>query len=451
MGKNDFNGTSPVFERIFGNKSSQNIFHASFPELAARETAEKLKREDVGRRGTVYPGKNLNERPAKGAFVIVPEEGAAEMFYALVANGLVKFSQRIAMDFSYKPITVSKDPLHIEALPVESEMVRKHPRFQGDTYYLASRIVIVDPQFIDARGNPTTTELPKTYSEQVLKALNPFEFFKSFSATLDDMLKRAGANAAYFKQILVDTAKKWKGRQAPKDAGTLERFATLAILHEATHFLICHLPDDLSSLSPEERKRQSAFSVDRYLEILNADKTLNMEYAKNLIKALKSLRDDEPSKATEHGISMVVLIETFCDRFSVFLFENYLKIQIYQSVFGDLYGDPFSVSTMLNFEEERKKNPAEFMAKHPEVTQEALDALDRAEITHVYIKKYKDAVLDPDERAFFRGFLDLLKHFDKQDTILQFTPEHMETSRIVNATFSGLINRAGVGIMEEMS
>jgi hypothetical protein len=187
--------------------------------------------------------------------------------------------------------------------------------------------------------------------------------------------------------------------------------------------------------------------MDRYLEILNADESLSAVFAKNLAKALHSLREQEPSKQTEAGISAIVLIEMFCDRFSMFLFENYAKIRIYRSLLGELYGDPFSVSTMLNFEEERKRDPEAFITKHPEVTREIMTHLNKAEAVHVYTdpETFGDPLLGIDERTFFGAFLNLLRHFNRQGTILQFSPQHTANSRVMRATFSGLISRTRYG------
>jgi hypothetical protein len=254
MIKNIFHfDTTPEMEKVLGVKSSEKVFGVTFPEIAIQEAVAEMEKKDISEHGTPYSG-NSSERPAKGAFMIVPEEGAAEMLYALASNGLICFTQRIAMDFSYKPIIIDDNPLTIENTPIESEMVLRSPKSNGEPFTLAGRIIIEDLQFLDNKGMPLFKELPKIIIEQILKALNPFEICRSLSATIDDMLKRAGDNAQYFKRIMVETAKKWETRQALKDAETLERYCTLAILHEAVHFLVCHLPDNLSLLSPEEAK-----------------------------------------------------------------------------------------------------------------------------------------------------------------------------------------------------
>jgi len=436
--------TESVAPGILVSKSSRSVFHTTFPELACQEAALDLLEKDIRQHGPPYAGSSPDERPAAGAFVIVTEEGAAEMLAVLTANGLSQFADRIAVDFHHKPITLSADLFTIEDTPVESEMILRKPRRTGDSYRLAGRIIITDPQFTDSGGTPVAKVIPSLYCEQVLKALNPFELLKSLAPTLDEKLRRACSNADFFKSVLVETAKKWKSRTAPKDFTPLERYATQAILHEASHFLACHLPDDRTFLPPEEAERQRAFGFDRYLEILNADESLPVVYAKNLAKALHAVDGQEPGRQTEAGISVIVLIEMFCDRFGIFLYENFLKVRAYQSAYGNTRGDPSFVKTMLEWEDERGNDPGGFSTRHPELTPEIFEILDHAPTAHVYTDQetYGDSPLSKDEQTFFRGFLGLLREYDARGTILSFSPEHVKNSRVIRATFSGLISGA---------
>jgi HEAT repeat protein len=412
-------------------------------DFAAGDLAEEFHKRDIAEHRTVYTGADPRERPAKGAFVIVSEEAAGEMRRALVANGLGAFAAGIGWVFSCKPVSISANPLHIEGMPVECEMAMCNPVRAGGSFTLAGRIVVEDPCFLDGRGNPAAAELPAIYCEQVLKAFNPFEAFRSFSPFFNDMLLRAGANAQFFKDVLVETAKKWKNKPAPGDAGTLERTAALAILHEAAHFLINHMPDGMSILPPGEAARRAAFSAARYQEIVNATagESLSVVFAKNAFKALRSCLDKEPGKETEQGIVMIVLIETFCDRFSCFLYENHLKRRIYQSILpsGEEHA---SILDQLELENRRRADPSGFSRDHPEVKPEILSALDRAETAHVYMEAYGDPPLTNAERAFFGGFLELLVGHDREGTILQFSPAHVSTSRVIQPLLSGLISKA---------
>jgi hypothetical protein len=155
----------------------------------------------------------------------------------------------------------------------------------------------------------------------------------------------------------------------------------------------------------------------------------------------------EPASAeTRDSINILIAIETFCDRFSMYLYENYLKIRLYDELLLNRRGYPVTVDAMLVLEAARGEGR---LATRPEMTgvSEAERArleqdLKNAQHDHVYISAFDDPELTAAERKFFGDFLELLKHIDSEHKILRFTMQHANTSRFMLATAGGLVDEA---------
>jgi hypothetical protein len=227
------------------------------------------------------------------------------------------------------------------------------------------------------------------------------------------------------------------------------------MLHEFTHALALHLPDKIpENASAETRRDMELITFDKYLELINSDQKLqtSVVFNKNLFKALREVRDEEPSEETSSKISAELALEMFCDRFSMFLYENYAKIRIYSENFKSA-DVPFSVDVdfMLRMETQRREGTLRTMRGLKNVlSAEQFDKLEAelaaAEQAHLYIAKYGDPKLTMPEIEFFSRFLEFVKYFDGEKTIMRFTMDHAENSRFMQISASGLTRERGIGI-----
>ncbi len=461
-------GLTPIFSglkypSIMGNrvirdqKSSKNVFNNDFSKLVADEIEDQIRQQNEEDYGVRY--EKGDARPAQGAFAIVPDQNAAIMLDVLVQNGLSRFEDgRVAIDFTIKDVVVKPgDKNYVTKIPTSSELLLRKPKRKGWHAEIDFRTLLVDPRFVDESGKPLYKELPKRYIKAVLNNFNPMMLYGAYVEELDDLLSRAGDQGEAFGKIIKYVAQQWKDKQTPDDKETLQEVISMGMLHEFTHALALHLPDYIpADASAETRRDLAPITFDKYLELVMNDNDLitSVAFNKNLFKALREVKDKDPSVKTQGTINATVALEMFCDRFSMFLYQNYIKIQIYSEIFKDAKV-PFSVDidAMLHMETQRRAGQLREMRGLKDVLGDEdfsrLETeLDAADKSHYFVSKFGDSALKASEIEFFEKFLYLLKHFDTEKMIMRFTMEHANNSRFMRASITGLTSPKALGVKE---
>jgi hypothetical protein len=433
--------------KVRDKKSSISVFNEDYSTLVAREFEKKLQRKDKLDYGEKY--KKGKARPAEGAFVIVPDENAATMLDVLVLNGLPVFeNSKVAVDFTFKDIVIRPgENDYITEIPMLCELLFKHPQHEyghGEIYF---RTLLIDPRFLDERGNQLYKELPKRYIKAVLNTFNPMIAYRAYFNELDELLLRSGDQAEAYGKVIKYAAQQWKNRETPDDIETLQDIVSMGMLHEFTHALSLHLPDLIPECTPSETKRDlEAISFEKYLEFIMSDNDLitSVAFNKNLFKALNEVKGNKPGQSTHSTINANLVLEMFCDRFSMFLYQNSIKIKVYRQLFREAEM-PYTidVNSMQTMEAQRKagqlfevrglKNI--FTVEQFRRLEYELEAADRS---HYLISKFGDPSLKDKELTFYCKFLDLLIHFDSEKMIMKFTMEHAINSRFMRISVSGL-------------
>ncbi len=446
-------------------KTTEAQHGKSFTAIRAQDAERLLKRQVREEFGELI--ESDEERPWPGAFSIIPEELVAAWLQLLEANGLRRFSDQISIDWFTRVEELPKESQStlVMPTPIASEPHFRWPRDPKDMVSLVFRIILMDPQFLDEQDQPLHDEIPRRYIEGVMNTLNPAAMYRAYKHRLPAMLERAGDLAGSFQQLLEHMNQKSQGEETPSDFESLRDYVGLGFIHEAVHALALHLPDEISvDLLPKEREVLEAISLDRYLDILNKEQTLmtSVVFTKNLIKALEKVEEESPSKRTQDSISVLIALEMFCDRFSTYLYGNYLKIQAYDEVLKPRLGYPITADMMLALESARrtdqdKDRPEGKLAKRSEVQglsqnelKKLVADLEAAEKDHVYLSRFGDPSITSAERDLFQGFLNLLKHYDDEDRILRFSMQHADSSRFMHATASGMVQEFAVGVAEHV-
>ena len=360
--KMEHNSLEPSYAFLTGSiclreqKNSNRVLQRDFADLAIEEAREIIQRRDKERHGEKY--EKGQTRPVQGAFEIVPEENAAVMLDVLVQNGLVRFEDNTPVDFHIKEIKMMEGE-YIDEVPTSSEILFQFPKGKSGSAHVLFRVLLVDPKFVDENGQPLYKEIPQKYVKAVLSNLNPLALFLAYSKDLPELLKRAGDQAHGFEQLIKYVAKKWKEKKAPEDFETMRELVTVGMLHEFTHALALHLPDAIPADASEETRRYlEPITFDKYLTLINSDQKLqtSVVFNKNILKALREVRNMDEKEDTQSRINAVLALEMFCDRFSIFLYENFSKIRIYSENFkaADV---PFSVDIdfLLKMEAQRRE------------------------------------------------------------------------------------------------
>lgn len=436
-------------------KTTQGQLNADFAALRAQETTRHITQQIKQQFGELIEGEE--SRPWPGAFAIVPEDLVAAWLHLLESNGLRRFSDQLLVDWFTKAETVNDDPkqIYVQPAPIASEPLFRLPRNRDEMASMLFRVVLIDPQFLDGREQPLYKELPARYAEAVLNGLNPAAMYQILRQQLPDQLTRAGENAPAFEQLLKYAAQQWQKRTAPRDAQTFRDFVGLAFLHEAVHALALHLPDEIpADLPKEEQAHLRTIALESYLNLINSNPKLqtSVVFIKNVYKALLKMSDKPASAETRDSINILIALETFCDRFSMYLYENYLKIQIYNRLLRERLGFPINIDQMIVLEAARAQGKLASQALMQGVTAQELAKLDEelnaAERDHVYISSFGDPEITNEEYKFFNAFLDLLKQFDNENKILRFTMQHANSSRFMLATVAGLVQDVSIGVMD---
>ncbi len=448
-----FNSIIPN-NKIRDKKNSNEVLQRDFADLAIDEARAIIQRRDKERHGEKY--EKGQARPAQGAFEIVPESNAAVMLNALVQNGLVRFEDNTPVDFSVKDIQMMEGD-YIDEVPTSSEILFQFPKRKGGSAHVLFRVLLLDPRFVDKDGKPVYKEIPQEYVTAVMGNLNPFKLFLAYSKELPELLAKAGDQAEGFEKLIKYVAKQWKDKQAPEDFETMREFVTIGMLHEFTHGLALHLPDAIPADASEETRRDlEPITFDKYLALINSDQKLqtSVVFNKNLLKALRAVKNMDEKKNPQSRINSVLALEMFCDRFSMFLYENYAKIRIYSENFKTAdVAFSVDVDSMLNMEAKRREGALRKMRGLENVLRdEEFSKLETelaaAESAHMYISKFGDPKLSAEEIDFYTKFLGLVKYFDGEKQIMRFTMDHADKSRFMHASVDGLTRENGIGVSD---
>lgn len=426
-------------------KTTKSQTGHEFTELRAAETAKRLDQRIKERFGSEI--REDDERPWPGAFAIVSENMVATWLHLLETNGLRRFSDLLLVDWFIKVEEVPEDPNEIVVYPapIASEPLFRFPRNRNELAGLLFRIVLIDPQFLDENNRPKYKAMPARYIEAVINGMNPLALYQVYRERIPELIKRAGKQGPGFEQLMKYMDQKWKNKQAPSDYATFQEWISFGFIHEAVHALALHMPDAIpADLPAKEQEHLRSISFEKYLGIINSDKSLQTSavFAKNLYKALLRVSDQEPSNKTQSDINVLLALEMFCDRFSMYLYENYLKVKIYNQVLRAHRGFDINIDQMIVLETARRSGTLTNEALMQGITPQEISKLEQdltaAESYHIFISAFGDTQITSAEYGFFNAFLDLLKQFDNESKILRFTMQHADTSRFILNTVSGL-------------
>lgn len=416
----------------------------SFEELRAMETIRKIERlveKQFGKKIALD-----EERPWPGAFSLVEERIVWLWIKMLDSNGLGRFSDKINIDWFTKAESLQSGKIGVKKTPIGSEPFFRFPRCDKDLGSLVFRIVVIDPQFLDPDSKkPLYKEIPQEYIEAVLNTFNPNVLFQLFGKDLPDMLQRAGTLAQPFEQLMKVVANKWKGKTIPTDYKTLQDYLHMGLIHEMVHALALHVPDEIpNDVQAEDQERQREIGCNSYLEIINKDQNIqtSVVFFKNLLKALQKTAQEKPSDETQSNIINILALEMMCDRFSMYLYENFLKLNIYNNHLEERLGYPINIDMLIALDKARK---AEKLAGRQEMNnldeagrQKLEKELNEAERDHVYIRKFGDPVISAEEWSYYTGLLEWLKQLDRENKIMKFDMRHANSSRYIRISVSGL-------------
>jgi hypothetical protein len=431
-------------------------------EEEERALAQKIaagKAKDQEKHGTPHDRVN---NPVPGHTQILSSEDIAEAEDIMISNGLENMEAETAIETYVKAIDTYPD---ITLLPVDS--------YQGVVDGPEESIATLEINVIDILFPKRDGRIPEEYAAKVLNGLNPAASSNLIKGKLKDYL------ALFFDENFINWAGKllgtmvlaWREKKAPKDVETLIEYAKHALLHEYTHGLIFNLPaEDI----PEDRKAElEKITFLEYLKLILNDKNLHNSVImfKNVIKAVRSLFGKyKPNQWTKDNLLKVIAIETFCDRFAMFLRENHRKNLLYRDIMGidqekdakwkKEKGIPYEFADFAKVdqaEQARRNNKlGEYLASiGVKITTARLAKLEKdladTEESHFLLRKYGDPKLSQAERDFYLTFLRLLRHFDGEKRINRFTRKHAESSETIAAIPLLTDAHAGLGdiIVEE--
>jgi len=448
----------PNFSNLFAvrrDKSTKIQEGHPFEELRAVEETRKFQRLITKEFGEEIEADET--RPWKGAFSIVDERIVAMWLQLLENNGLRRFSDRITIDWFTRAEILQKGKLQALKTPVVSELVFQFPCNNRDNAIVLFRIAIIDPQFLDSQCNPIYKEIPAEYITAVLHTLNPFVLYQIFGKSLPEMLQHSGQQSQAFGQMLKYIAGKAKTKATPSDFETLQEYVHAMIIHEMVHALALHLPDQVPKDLPDD-KRNSLESVnfDRYLELINADQSLMTSalFFKNLIKALQKVQNKVPSDETAADVINLLTLEMFCDRFSMYLYDNFVKMGIYNKYLQKISGYPLNSDMFITLELARKANQLSTrfevsrMNENDRIQMET--DLSAAEQNHVFIRCFSEPFITPKEWNFYTAFLNWLKQLDLENQILRFPMQHADTSRFMHVSVAGMTQDSGLEVTDSL-
>ena len=395
------------------------------------------------------------DNPGPGVTVLVDTDAIDDEANKLISNGLENFEAESAIQCFRKEIDPFKDPRvpTVDGTQTVEESEEDANRFVADL-----QINVVHPVF-----SSSDPKYLQAYAERVLKSLSPAELIVGIQSDLKEYVARAfkPGNIKFIGNLLASVAIKWRSRTAPKDLETLHAVLKGVIGHEYSHGLILALPAGDIPVSRKAELEEITFEA--YQRLLQEETVLHGSVAmfKNVYKAVRAVRNREPSEVTGDDIVRIMADETFNDRFSMYLDELHRKNKLYREVIGvwkekdeewmkkdkGHYGFA-DYGKVDRAEEARGRGQLGAYLKDLGITMasERLARLESdlqaAERAHFFIARYSDPQLTPRERTFFYSYLRLLRQYDQEGTANRFTRRHVETSDPVKMVQTQLISRA---------
>ena len=382
-----------------------------------------------------------------GAVEVIRNKDILAMSDAMRANWLNNFENQTALETWTRE---EKVPQREAVIPTPvSGNFRIFRLFGAGMRCLKCRVNIEDPIF---PGQPEGV-IPQSWARGVMNPLNPYVLFRTLTKEqFETWLKRAGDKAPLFQKIIqqmMTVSQRWV---TPDAIELLRARCAQAILHEKSHFLIVALPAE--DIPPEQYEQLSQLTFEKYLEHLFKDDALLLTSAamKNLYKALFYAAAMPVSEESQKTVEREFGIEMFCDRFCMFLFENYEKQKVLQAALNTNAWPLKNVGELADLNAAIQTGPAaiaEFLQAHK--SQRASDNkwvesvyhdLQAAERKHVLVSVFGDRPLVLWEKQFFASFLGLLNRYDGEGTINQYTDKHCNKNKMVEAYEERLQNTA---------
>lgn len=468
MGLNGFKEALKSGANFLTGKSTRSILGVPFTQSVAQEYRNMIDEQEIEEHGIPYEETDII-RPAPGAFELFDEDNIKYCLNVLKLNGLHRFEDQLPVDPSFIPVEMPKkenpDDVVVQKMPIESELLYHRAMQKNKPSKVTMRIVVMDPQFVNDQGKPLYKNVPLDYVKAVVNNTNPVALFSVNHKHFNERLKHFGSFSEAVKQRIEFIVKKWQGKQVPYDNSVLVAILMAVFLHEGVHGLALSQPDKISDELPQNvQELLQKITIDKYFELINSEPELqtSISFIKN---AFKSMNDEEigalyENEATrEKGINHTVglfSLEMFCDRFSMYLYENAKKLELYQEAFAAAKL-PFQVNidTLVDLEESRREGrlhetPGLKDAFSETQIAELIKALEAAEIDHVLISQFGDPKITEKERAFFEDTLNLLKHYDEEKSIMQFTRGHLGNSRWARVTLAGgLKKKMSMGVQKD--
>ena len=312
--------------------------------LAAKQVEEDLREQTINMHGV--PTSRMD--PLPGVIPVVPDQDILNAIKIMCANGFNTFESQIETALFSRVVTVINDEgkNYVEPTPVNSTFKifsLRSARGSVLRRMLRGRINIVDPVFENG-GN----EIPPAYIRGVLNVLNAFKLFNAMDkkqVSLQDLLTKLQVSSTRITQAVVTMMGIWKAKTVPATVDNLRAWQMHALIHERVHFLIHALPaNDLpEGNDPEtraQRERLLNITFEKYMEMIFPEGWAKGKHdiyletavgAKNIYKALQSIKSMAPGSEAELTFKQICAIEMFCDRFAMFLAENAAKQEIYKA------------------------------------------------------------------------------------------------------------------------
>ncbi len=392
-----------------------------------------------------------------GSVAVASDEVVLESSDVLRANRLVNFEGQVAVQTWCQEIDVSilaPEPgkEKYADTPINSHFkIFRFPFLM--TRILKGRINVIDPVFIGTSEGG----VPQDYIRAVLNVMNAnvMSAILGEGGRLRALLERALENADFFREVLRKVTIYWRSRQLQATPEVFSAYLLHALLHERVHFLINALP--AGDIPEDQRARLSEITFEKYAELLFRDPALltTSAGAKNLGKALMSAEKMTPSAESRETIMRTLTIEMFCDRFAMFLWENYQKQKVLQAALG-VTTWPLRANVFADLDRAMQAGAgalAEFLrangatrAQDAGWVEGVMRGLQEAERTSALVQHFGDPAITPAERKFFQTFHEHLAHFDAEGTINQFTDEHCATSVPIITFESHALSAAGMSM-----
>jgi hypothetical protein len=315
----------------------------------------------------------------------------------------------------------------------------------------------------ERQGRPT--EIPSEWIRGVLNVLNPMVYLAAFGKELgvyiDDQGKlRRGEKGLLdkvspqlreaYEQIILKNAKRWRGLvpfvnvteniATAEDLEMAKSIHAAAILHEVSHTTALHVPWKRGAdMSDAEWARQEKFNISAIQDLYesNPELTATACFTKNMVKGLHVVRDsNDPVAVTENVVRLTTALETYCDRFGMYLFQNYFKLQSYRDMIGKMGNrftgeTPEKVDAMYALEEMRQAGQLEQVGFTIAEIAELERRLDEDTKRHPFVH-IGDTPILPQEEVIYRQNWELLHNFAEEGKFGVLSREHFESSPFVN-------------------